>query len=156
VDSRDALRATSHSNRLPAVQGQVAGSGQTATTDLHLRLPATRPSATILRAELATWLRSLGTANAVIFDLQLACAEVFTIFIGRPGRRSALVIDSDAAVAAKTITITMREFGLCHEADHLPATRDQALGLSLIEAMTETFDIRNHTQGRTFILQRSI
>lgn len=155
MDSRDALRATSHSNRLPSARRQAAGSARTATTELHFRLPATAPSATIFRTELAAWLRTLGTANAIIFDLQLACAEVFTIVIGRPGRRSALVIDSDATVTGKTITITMREFGLCQQAGHPPATRGHALSLSLIEAMTDTLDIHDHTHGRTFTLRRS-
>ncbi len=156
MDSRDALRATSHSNRLPSARRQAADDAQTATTELHLRLPATAPSAAILRTELAAWLRALGTANAIIFDLRLACAEVFTIVTGRPGRRSALVIDSDATVTGTRITITMREFGLCHHADHAPATLDQALSLDLIEALTDSLDIQQHAHGRTFTLRRTI
>jgi hypothetical protein len=54
----------------------------------------------------------------------------------------------------KTITVTMREFGLCRQSGHPPASLDQELSLNLIEAMTDTLEINANTQGRTFTLQR--
>ena len=82
MDSRDALRATSHSPGLPPARREAA-SAQTAPAALRLRLTATSPSASILRTELADWLRHLGAASSTIFDLQLACTEVLMIMIGR-------------------------------------------------------------------------
>jgi anti-sigma regulatory factor (Ser/Thr protein kinase) len=110
----------------------------------------------MLRTELAAWLRQLGTANSTIFDLQLACTEVLTIMIGQPGQRTALVMELHATMTDNTITITMHEFGLCREPNHTQSSLDQALSLNLIEAMTDTLDIKEHTQGRTFTLTRTI
>jgi anti-sigma regulatory factor (Ser/Thr protein kinase) len=156
VHSRNALRATSHSNRLPSARRQAADSAQTATSALHLRLPATTPSAAVLRTALADWLHTTRAAGATIFDLQLACTEVLTITVAPPGHRSALVIEIEATVTDNTVTVTMREFGLCQPPNHTQPTLDQALSLTLIEAMTDSLDIHQHTHGRTFTLQRAI
>jgi anti-sigma regulatory factor (Ser/Thr protein kinase) len=131
-----------------------AASAQTEAAAIRLRLTLTSPSASILRTELADWLRHLGTAGSTIFDLQLACTEVLTIMIGQPGHRSALVMELEGTMTDKTITVTMRECGLCRQPGHPPATLDQELSLNLIEAMTDTLEINANTQGRTFTLQR--
>jgi anti-sigma regulatory factor (Ser/Thr protein kinase) len=157
VDSHHALRARSYSTRLPSARGQVdEGAHEAAAATLHLRLPATSPSESILRTELATWLRNLGSANGTTFDLQIACAEILTIMIGQPGHRSALVIDVEATSTDRTVAVTVREFGLCGTPGNPRTTLDQALSLTLIEAMTDTLDIDEHPQGRTFTLRRKI
>lgn len=157
VDSQHALRARSHSTRLPSARGQAdEGAHEAAAAPLHLRLPATSPSESILRTELAAWLRTLGSANGIAFDLQIACAEILTMMIGTPGHRSALVIDVDAMSIDRTVAVTVREFGLCRNPGNPSATVDQALSLTLIEAMTDTLDIDEHPQGRTFTLRRKI
>ncbi len=156
MDSRNALRATSLStSQLPPARREAVDGAQTAPAELHLRLPARLPSAEILRTELADWLRTIETAGGgTIFDLQLACSEVLTIMIGQPGERSALIVETDAAMADRTVTVTMREFGLCRQPSQAAGRLDQALGLSLIEAMTDTLDIQQHAAGRTFTLRR--
>lgn len=155
MDSRDALRATSQSLPLPSARSEAANA-QTTAAAIRFLLTATATSASILRTELAAWLRHLGTASSTIFDLQLACTEVLTIMIGQPGHRSALVMELQGTMTDKKITITMHEFGLCREPNHTQSSLEQTLSLHLIEAMTDTLNIKETTQGRTFILRRKI
>jgi anti-sigma regulatory factor (Ser/Thr protein kinase) len=152
VDSRDALRAKSHSTRLPSPGGEAVS----ATRTVRLRLPAKSSSASILRTELADWLRNSWPADSAVFDLQVACTEVLTVIVSKPGNRSALVVEIEGAVADSTITLTMREFGLCREPGHARGRLEQALSLALIEAMTDTLEIHQHTHGRTFTLRRNM
>ena len=156
MDSRDALRAKSRSTRLPSPRSEAVGATQTSATSVRLRLPAKSSSASILRTALAGWLRNLRTADSAIFDLQVACTEVLTVIVSAPSNRSALVVEVEGTVTDTTITVTMHEFGLCREPGNARKRLEQSLSLALIEAMTDTLDIRQHTHGRTFTLRRNI
>ncbi len=155
MDSPEALRGGSHSPRLPSARRDVA-SAPAAPAEIRFRLPATLPSASVIGIQLADWLRQFGIANRTIFDLQLASTEALTMMIGQPGNRSALMMEVEGTMIDNTVTLTMREFGLCRQPGDPRSSLNQELSLNLIEAMTDTLDIHETTQGRVFTLRRRI
>src|SRR5439155_8118066 len=111
-----------------------------ATPVLRVRLLAPAVSVSTLRGCIRAWLSELGASAEDILDLQLACSEALTMVVEQAATPVALVVDVDGTFAGETATITIREYGLCRDGD---AAREghETLGLALIRAMVDVFDV---------------
>jgi anti-sigma regulatory factor (Ser/Thr protein kinase) len=129
----------------------------TVTPTLAFRLRASASSISVLRADVRAWLSEVGASTDEILDLQLACSEVLTMMIEQASTPVALIVDVHGTFERGTVTITIREYGLCRDAGVDEARPDhQTLGLTLIHALVDVFDVQAQTDGRTIVLERRV
>jgi anti-sigma regulatory factor (Ser/Thr protein kinase) len=122
---------------------------------LRFRLRATPSSLSAVRAEVRSWLSELGASTDEILDVQLACSEVLSMVIEQATTPVALIIDVEGKLESDTVTITIREYGLCRAGGEESAGH-QPLALALIQALVDVFDVQAHTDGRTIVLGRRL
>jgi anti-sigma regulatory factor (Ser/Thr protein kinase) len=122
---------------------------------LALRLPATAASVRELRAHVRDWLGAIGAGNGDVIDLQLACSEVLTLVLEQSPTPVALVVDVDAAIDEETVTVAIREYGLCHSSG-VDLLAGEGFGPELILAMVDDFVVESHADGRTIVLVRRL
>jgi anti-sigma regulatory factor (Ser/Thr protein kinase) len=122
---------------------------------LRVRLRALPSSVSALRADVRSWLTDLDARADEILDLQLACSEVLTMVIEQAETPVALILDAEGVIDGDTVTIRIREYGLCRStAAH--ALDDQVLGFALIQALVDVCEVHARVDGRTITLKRRI
>jgi len=120
---------------------------------LVCRVRASTSSAAALRASVRSWLSELGASADEILDLLLACSEVLTMVIEQAVSPIALIIDIEGKLEGAMVTITFREYGLCHDGSEQGQSH-QLLGLALIQALVDVFHVQAQANGRTIVLGR--
>jgi anti-sigma regulatory factor (Ser/Thr protein kinase) len=122
---------------------------------LALRLPATAASVPELRAHVRDWLGALGATDVDVLDIQLACSEALTLVLEQAPTPVALVVAVDAAIKGETVTVAIREYGLCRSCG-VDLLTGEGFGPELILAMVDDLAVEAHADGRTIVLVRRL
>jgi anti-sigma regulatory factor (Ser/Thr protein kinase) len=120
----------------------------------QVRLPATPVSVGAFRAQLRAWLEATSVHPGEIFDIVLACSECLTLVIDERPRQVALIVDVEARIERDELTVTARDYGLCH--DSHAREQEEPLSLSLMRAMMDSVDLQRHCDGQTITLRRRL
>jgi anti-sigma regulatory factor (Ser/Thr protein kinase) len=140
---------------VPAWVDTVTDAEMETESALDLLLPARPASVALLRAAVRDWLARLGATNDDVLDLQLACSEALALIVDRP--RGALIVRLTGRLAGRSVTVSIRGHGLCSEAAwRRPLVDAQPLGLALIDALVDRFDVHRHADGRALVLSREL
>jgi anti-sigma regulatory factor (Ser/Thr protein kinase) len=107
-----------------------------------------------LRAHVRDWLDGMGAGRGDVLDLLLACSEALTLVLEQASTPVALVVDVEAALREETVTVAIREYGLCR-AD-VDLLEGEGFGPQLILAMVDDFVVEPHVDGRTIVLVRRL
>jgi anti-sigma regulatory factor (Ser/Thr protein kinase) len=127
-----------------------AGSAST----FHIRQRATPASIAIFRAQLRAWLEAASVHPGEVFDIVLACSECLSLVIEERQRQVALIVDVEGRIQTDELTVTTREYGLCH--DSHTREQEQSLSLSLMWALMDSVDLQRHGDGQTITLCRRL
>jgi anti-sigma regulatory factor (Ser/Thr protein kinase) len=121
---------------------------------LQLRLRARLEDISLLRERVRPWLETAGADPREVFEVLLATTEAFTNAIEHPREPSSHAVDVEVSINDDAVIVSIRDFGAWEREN--TRKEDGGLGLVIIEALTEAFQVESLGDGTRVTMRRQL